>query len=86
MTDNLPAPLALIELSVYGCNGDCSTQRRKCFKNNLVCTDMCKCATECTYDDQFECKIDQNDVLVEEYDSLCLFNLVEIKKKKIYFH
>jgi hypothetical protein len=43
MTDNLPAPLALIELSVCGCKSSCSSNRCKCFKNNLVCTDMCKC-------------------------------------------
>jgi hypothetical protein len=69
MTDNLPAPLALIELIACGCNGDCGTQRCKCFKNNLVCTDMCKCTIECTNDDQFECKIDESDVSVEENDS-----------------
>ena len=43
MTDNLPAPLALIELSVCGCQSDCCTDRCKCRKNKLVCTDMCKC-------------------------------------------
>ena len=41
MTDNLPAPLALIELS--GCKSKCTSNRCKCFKNNLICTDMCKC-------------------------------------------
>ena len=53
MTDNLPAPLALIELSVCSCKGDCSTRRCKCFKNALVCTDMCKCQ-ECKNNDTFE--------------------------------
>ena len=43
LTDNLPAPLGLIELSVCGCTGDCSTKRCKCYKYNFVCTDMCKC-------------------------------------------
>lgn len=43
MTDELPAPLALIELSVCSCTTKCSTNRCKCKKNNLQCTDMCKC-------------------------------------------
>lgn len=43
MTDNLPAPIALNELSVCSCEGGCTTKRCKCLKNNLVCTDMCKC-------------------------------------------
>ena len=53
LTDNLPAPLGLIELSVCGCNGDCSTKRCKCYKNKFVCTDMCKC-TSCSNDDVYE--------------------------------
>ena len=53
MTDNLPAPLALIELSIYNCKGVCSTRRCKCFKNSLVCTDMCKCPV-CNKSDTFE--------------------------------
>ena len=43
MTDDLPAPLALIELSVCKCKGSCVNRRCKCVKHNLVCTDMCKC-------------------------------------------
>ena len=43
MTDELPAPLALNELSVCGCKSKCSTNRCKCYKNHLACTDMCKC-------------------------------------------
>ena len=50
MTDNLPAPIALIELSVCSCKGDCSNKRCKCLKNELVCTDMCKC-NGCTNND-----------------------------------
>ena len=50
LTDNLPPPLALIELSVCGCKSDCSTRRCKCLKNNLVCTDMCKCLENCSND------------------------------------
>ena len=41
LTDNHLVPLQLIELSMCGCKQDCRTNRCKCFKNNLVCTDMC---------------------------------------------
>ena len=33
--DDLPAPLALIELSVCACKSDCSTNRCKCRKKQL---------------------------------------------------
>ena len=65
MTDNLPAPLALIELSIYNCKGGCSTRRCKCFKNSLVCTDMCKCSA-CNNGDTFE----DDDQEISEYDEL----------------
>ena len=42
----LLAPMAFIELSVCGCKSNCKTNRYKCKKNNLTCTDMCKC-TNC---------------------------------------
>ena len=43
MTDDPPAPLSLVELSV--CNNTTLWNNNccKCFKNNLPCTDMCKC-------------------------------------------
>ena len=59
MTDELPAPLALIELSVCGCKTMCNSNRCKCFKNNLTCTDMCKC-TNCENDDA-DCCDDKDD-------------------------
>ena len=40
MTDDLPAPLALIELGSCNCKTECSTNRCKCRKNNFSCTDM----------------------------------------------
>jgi len=44
MTDELPAPIALIELSVCSCKKEkCESNRCKCYKNNLQCTDMCIC-------------------------------------------
>ena len=42
----LLAPMAFIELSVCGCKSNCKTNRYKFKKNNLTCTDMCKC-TNC---------------------------------------
>lgn len=58
MTDNLPAPMAMIELSVCGCKSNCQNNRCKCRKNRLPCTDMCKCtgctnSTEDGEDDEF---------------------------------
>ena len=43
MTDNLPAPLAMIELSACGCRSDCLSNRCRWRKHSLPCTDMCKC-------------------------------------------
>ena len=43
MTDKLPAPLALVESSVCNCATLWNNNRCKCNKNNLLCTDMCKC-------------------------------------------
>jgi hypothetical protein len=59
MTNNLPTLTALIELSVCGCKGDCSTKRCKCSKNELVCTDMCKCNGCTNNDDDLNCSIDE---------------------------
>lgn len=53
MTDSLPAPLALVELSACGCKTECSNGRCLCYKNNLVCTDMCKCS-DCKNCDETE--------------------------------
>ena len=44
LTDNLPAQLALFELSVCSSKFDCRTKRCKCHKNDFVSTDMCKCS------------------------------------------
>lgn len=67
MTDNLPAPLATIELSVCGCKSDCSTNRCRCAKHDLPCTDMCKC-NEClnTGDKDEEIELESDD---DEYDN-----------------
>ena len=63
MTDNLPAPMVMIELSVCGCKSECSTNRCKCRKNGLPCMDTCKCkGCENTGDDN---DADGNDLKVE---------------------
>ena len=47
MTDDLPAPTGLIELSTCTCKTGCSSGRCTCKKNNLLCTEMCKCSDAC---------------------------------------
>lgn len=49
MADDLPALLALVETSSCGSKKKSVSNRCKCFKNNLVCTDLCKC-TSCKND------------------------------------
>ena len=67
MTDELPAPVALIELSVCSCKTNCVTNRCKCRKNNLQCTDMCKCM-DCDNDGSEEQSDDEVDFNLEEED------------------
>ena len=44
LTNNLPVPLAILEISSCGCKTTtCSDNRCGCKKNDLVCTDLCKC-------------------------------------------
>jgi len=47
MTDDLPAPIGLIELCLCSCKTTCQTDRCSCQKNKLVCTEMCKCTDSC---------------------------------------
>ena len=51
MTDDLPAPTGLIELSTCTCKTGCSSGRCTCKKNNLLCTEMCKCSDACENSD-----------------------------------
>ena len=44
LTDDLPAPTGLIELSMCSCKTGCSPGRCMCKKNRLLCTEMCKCS------------------------------------------
>ena len=43
-TDQLPAPDAVIQMSLCKCRTGCNTMRCKCYKNQLGCTEMCLCA------------------------------------------
>ena len=61
MTDNLPAPIALIELSMCSCKTGCKTGRCRCLKHDLVCTDMCKCKN---------CENDGSDNSDDEFESV----------------
>ena len=47
MTDDLPGHTGLIELSMCSCKTGCSSGRCTCKKNNLLCTEMCKCSDTC---------------------------------------
>ena len=44
MIDGLPAPLALEKLNVCNFTTLCNNNHCKCYKNNLPCTDTCKCS------------------------------------------
>lgn len=60
MTDNLPAPSALIEMVSCACKSNCTTNRCQCRKNSLNCTDMCKCE-DCENDDYEKTVTDESD-------------------------
>ena len=68
LTDNLPAPEAIIELSFCGCQTKCSTNRCKCYKHQLNCTDMCKCNNCDNTGDNLDITNNVNDDDYEEYD------------------
>ena len=66
MTDNLPAPLAMIELSVCGCKSNCISNRCLCHKNNFPCTDMCKCK-DCDNISANDIS-DHDNLMIDEFD------------------
>ena len=51
MTDDLPSPTGLIELSMCSCKTGCSSGRCTCKKNKLLRTEMCKCSDACKNSD-----------------------------------
>ena len=81
MTNNLPAPLALIELSICNCKGGSGT-RRFCFKNSLVFTDMCKCSAcnnSNTFEDDDQEIFEHDDSDVEDHTRHYLFGTFILK-------
>ena len=42
-TEYLPAPSKMTELTMCSCSTNCLTNRCRCKKYNLVCTDICRC-------------------------------------------
>ena len=52
MTNDALIPSDLIELKRCGCKTKCDTNRCRCFKNTIVCTDLCSC-TNCENEDSF---------------------------------
>jgi hypothetical protein len=58
-TKVLSAPQAIIELVRCNCKTSCSTQRCSCRLNNLTCTELCLCDTECENDE--DCNIENDD-------------------------
>ena len=50
MTTNPPAPDSIMELISCGCKTGCQTDRCRCRKNELLCTEMCRCKN-CEYTD-----------------------------------
>ena len=65
MIDGLPAPLALVELNVCNFTTLCNNNHCKCYKNNLPCTDMCKCIGCQIEDESQNYEFEKN----KEYDS-----------------
>ncbi|XP_077149149.1 uncharacterized protein LOC143810148 [Ranitomeya variabilis] len=61
MTDVLPAPKAIIEMISCQCKHDCSSSRCSCRKNNLSCTDLCQCDSECMNDEDTQTKYETDD-------------------------
>ena len=56
MTDALPAPKAIIEMVSCQCKTDCSSARCSCRSNNLSCTDLCQCSSDCENDEDTQTK------------------------------
>ena len=67
MTNNLPAQMALLEMSTCSCKSDCTSNRCKCRKNSFVCTDMCKCL-KCSNDDQDEDTLEDFHIMESDDD------------------
>ena len=67
-TDDVPAPVDMLELTMCGCKSTCTC---KCRKFGLVCTDACRCI-ECEniteeQSDKSDFEVDEDS---DEYDEL----------------
>ena len=62
MTDNLPALLAVVELSACGYKTGSKTNCCRCKKSGFTCTDMCNCVL-CENND---CWMEDKDNVFEE--------------------
>ena len=73
MTDALPAPKAIIEMVSCQCKRDCSSARCSCRTNNLACTNLCQCGSECKNDEdtQTQYETDDDDDVMICKDSAC---------------
>ena len=60
-TEVLPAPQAIIQLVRCQCKSNCSTQRCSCNRNDLPCTELCLCDSECTNDENYNIGSDDSD-------------------------
>ena len=65
LADELPASLALIELSLCSCKTKCATYRCICRKDALQCMDMCKCG-DCENDDAHDASDNELKYLITE--------------------
>src|SRR6218665_1918114 len=61
MPDALPAPKAIIEMVSCHCKTYCSSARCSCRTNNLSCTDLCRCGSECQNDEDTQNKRETDD-------------------------
>lgn len=61
LTDELPAPTELIELSMCSCKTNCETNRCSCRKNKLSCTEMCRCSDTCNNSENHSSTISESE-------------------------
>lgn len=52
--DVLPAPEVIVEVVRCHCETDCSSARCFCITNNLTCTDLCQCGSQCQNDVDYQ--------------------------------
>ncbi|KAI4810949.1 hypothetical protein KUCAC02_013876 [Chaenocephalus aceratus] len=59
-TEVLPAPKAIIEMVQCRFKSNCSSGRCSCRANDLACTDMCHCSSQCQNDDDSHAVMDES--------------------------